>query len=202
MQMELPTQETVRAIIREHQDIFALDRITSVESALIGQGEANLNMLITVNQSQQFNLRIGLRDKESERTLQSEFDILQIVPKGIAPRAFMVDFSRTQLSQPYMLLEYIAGERKQAWQMEDLQTHARTLAHLHQRKFDRHGAIGNLSDAPYDFLYRYDVALRYWQTHHPYLLEIPMVQQLLPPIRHFISTRAALFTDLRRFAII
>lgn len=200
--MDYPTIETVTAIIHNHADALGLESVNQVESALIGQGEANLNVLVKVNRSHGFNLRIGLRDKESERTLQSEFDMLQIVPKGVGPGAFVVDFSRTQLPAPYMLLEYVAGELKPTWEMADLQAHARTLARLHRRKFDQHGAIGQLSDAPYDFLRRFEVAVEYWQTHHPHLLDIPIVQRLMTPIRHFVTANNALFTGLRRFAVV
>lgn len=198
----LPTVETVTAIVREHRDVLGLEEIEGVASSLLGQGEANLNVLVTVNQSRRFNLRIGLRDRESGRTLESEFDVLQIAPPGIGPRAFLVDFSRTALPQPYMVLEYLQGELKKTWDAADLQAHARTLARLHQRKFDRHGAVRHLSDAPYDFLHRFHVAVNYWQTHHPYLLDIPIVQRLLPPIRHFVAGHNDLFTALRRFTIV
>jgi aminoglycoside phosphotransferase (APT) family kinase protein len=200
--MDAPTIETVTAIIRKHRDVLALAEIDHVASSVIGQGEASLNVLVTVNRSQRFNLRIGLRGKESERTLQAEFDMLQVVPEGIGPRAFVVDFSQTHLRQPYMLLEYIPGELKKTWDTEDLLAHARALARLHKRKFDRHGAISDLSNRSYDFLHRFDVALNYWQTHHPYLLDIAIVQRLLPPIRQFVNDHNDLFTSLRRFTIV
>lgn len=200
--MDFPTFETVTAIIHKHSDALGLGPINHIETALIGQGEANLNVLVRVNRAHDFNLRLGLRDKESEQRLQSEFDMLQLAPEGVGPRAFVVDFSRTDLAAPYMLLEYVAGELKPTWDMADLQAYARTLARLHRRKFDQHGAIGQLSDAPYDFLHRFEVAVAYWQTHQPHLLEIPMVQRLLPPIRHFITANNDLFTRLRRFTLV
>ncbi|MCB9079089.1 MAG: phosphotransferase [Anaerolineaceae bacterium] len=200
--MDYPTIETVTDITHKHAGVLGLGVINHVESALIGQGEANLNVLVKVNQSHNFNLRIGLRDKESERTLQSEFDMLQLAPEGIGPGVFVVDFSRAEMAAPYMLLEYVAGDLKKTWDMTDLKAHAHTLARLHERKFDQHGAIGHLSDAPYDFLRRFDVAVEYWQTNHPHLLEIPIVQRLLPPIRHFVTVNNSLFTSLRRFTIV
>ena len=112
--MEIPPYKTVAAIIQCHREVLGLEQIDQIETALLGQGEANLNVLVTVNQAQRFNLRIGLREAESERTLQREYDVLQLVPAGIGPRAFVVDLSRTQLNQPYMLLDYLAGELKTA----------------------------------------------------------------------------------------
>jgi aminoglycoside phosphotransferase (APT) family kinase protein len=200
--METPSIETITAILRKHRNILYLEQIEQVELALIGQGEANINLLVTVNRSHRFNIRIGLRGKESERTLQSEFEVLQLLPSGIGPGVFALDFSQTHLPQPYLLLQYITGALKKTWDLADLQLHAHTLARLHQRKFDGHGPIGQLSEAPYDFLYRFDVALNYWQSHHPYLLEIPVVQRLFRPIRHFIVAHRDLFMALRHFTIV
>jgi aminoglycoside phosphotransferase (APT) family kinase protein len=200
--MELPPYATAAAIIQCHRDSLGLKGIDQIETALLGQGEANLNVLVTVNQAQRFNLRIGLREAESERTLQREYDVLQLVPHGIGPRAYVVDLSRTLLNQPYMLLDYLAGELKTSWDMADLEAHAHTLARLHQQTFVQHGVIGQLSDPPYDFLHRFDTGVTYWQIHHPYLLDIPVVQRLLPAIRQLISANADLFARLQRFTLV
>ena len=200
--MEPPSLETIAAILQRHRDSLGLEQVDQVETALLGQDEANLNVLVTVNQAQRFNLRIGLRDSESERTLQREYDVLQLVPAGIGPRAYVVDLSRTQLRQPYMLLDYLAGELKTTWEMSDLEAHARTLARLHQQKFAQHGATGHLSDQPYDFLHRFDTGVTYWQTHHPYLLDIPVVQRLLPAIRQFVGANTEPFAHLHRFTLV
>ena len=197
--MEIPPYKTVAAIIQCHREVLGLEQIDQIETALLGQGEANLNVLVTVNQAQRFNLRIGLREAESERTLQREYDVLQLVPAGIGPRAFVVDLSRTQLNQPYMLLDYLAGELKTAWDRADLEAHTRTLARLHQQTFAQHRAIGQLSDAPYGFLHRFETGVSYWQTHHPALFDIPVVQRLLPAIRQLVSANTDLFARLQRF---
>ena len=200
--MKPPSLETIAAILQRHRDSLGLAQIDQVESALLGQGEANLNVLVTVNQTHCFNLRIGLREAESERTLQREYDVLQLVPAGIGPRAYVVDLSRTQLRQPYMLLDYLVGELKSSWGLSDLEAHARSLARLHQQKFAQHGAIGQLSDAPFDFLQRFETGVSYWQTHHPYLLDIPVVQRLLPAIRQFVGANNHLFARLHRFTLV
>ena len=49
--MELPPYETVAAIIQCHRDRLGLEQIDQIETALLGQGEANLNVLVTVNQA-------------------------------------------------------------------------------------------------------------------------------------------------------
>ncbi|MFL5807616.1 MAG: hypothetical protein ACJ8CR_38550 [Roseiflexaceae bacterium] len=41
--MELPTLETIMAIVRQYRDTLGLEQIDQVETTLIGQGEANLN---------------------------------------------------------------------------------------------------------------------------------------------------------------
>ena len=197
-----PTIETVTAIVEKHRDSLSLERIEQVDTTLIGRGEANLNLLVRVNQSRCFNLRIGLRNHESECNLQNEFEVLKIVPKDVGPSAFAIDFQQTHLPQPYMLLEYIDGKLKPKWNLTDLQAHARTLARLHQRKFCGHGAVYHLSNAPYDFLQRFDVAINYWQIHHPYLFDILIVKRLLPSIHHFVTLHNDLFRGLRHFSII
>ena len=68
--MELPSLETIAAILQCHRNSLGLAQISQIETALLGQDEANLNVLVTVNQAQRFNLRIGLREAESERMLQ------------------------------------------------------------------------------------------------------------------------------------
>lgn len=198
----LPTIETVTAIVEKHRDRLGLEQIEQVNTALIGRGEANLNVLVRVNQSQCFNLRIGLRNQESERNLQNEFEVLKIAPKEVGPSAFAIDFQQTNLPQPYILIEYIDGRLKQQWNLSDLQAHARTLAHLHQRKFCGHGAVHHLSNAPYDFVHRFDVAVNYWRIHHPYLFDIPIVKRLLPSIHKFVTLHNNLFMGLRHFTII
>jgi len=70
------------------------------------------------------------------------------------------------------------------------------------QKFTQHGAIGQLSDPPYDFLERFDTGVSYWQTHHPYLLDIPVVQRLLPAIRQFVSASTDPFARLERFTLV
>ena len=139
MSLELPSIEVVKAIIQEHHPVLGLAQVEDIKLALIGQGESNCNVLVIVNQSHRFNLRIGLRNEESEHTLQSEYDVLQVVPERIGPQAFLVDFSRTHLPQPYMLLEFLEGVLKEGWEAADLQSYARVLSSLHQRKFDHHG---------------------------------------------------------------
>ncbi len=201
--MHIPSVETVTAIVKRHRGSLDVQQhIDDVEVELIGQGEANLNLLVTVNRSQSFNLRIGLRDTESETTLQREYDILQLVPEGLAPRVYVLDFTRADLNQPYVLLQYLDGAVKRQWSISDLHAHARNLARLHQRKFEQHGAVGNLSAATFDFRYRFEVALDYWQTHHAYLFDIPILQRLIPTIQQFVAANNHLFTDLRRFTIV
>ena len=99
--------------------------------------------------------------------------MLRFVPAGIGPRAFVVDVSRTHLPKPYSILQYLPGEMKTTvWSDVDLETHARTLARLHQRKFDRHGKFGRLTEVEFDILRCFEVDLHYWQTHYPELFDL------------------------------
>jgi aminoglycoside phosphotransferase (APT) family kinase protein len=200
--MQLPSHETIMVIVKHHRNTLHVEQIDHLDVSLLGQGEANLNVRVIVNQTQPFNLRIGLRNEASERTLQSEFDVLQLVPPGIGPHAFVVDVSRAYLPQPYSILQYLPGELKTAWSDMDLETHAHALAQLHHHKFDQHGSVDRLTDAEFDFLHRFEVALRYWQTYHSDLFYLPSVQRLLPAIRHFVTDHNKLFTELRAFTIV
>lgn len=170
--------------------------------AEIGQGEANLNVLITINKTQRLNLRLGLRGEESAQKLQGEFAMLQLTPADVGPEPYIVDVSKAEVDAPYMLLSYVEGTLKEVWQMADLENHAQALARLHQRKFSQHGLVGHLSGGPYDFLHRFDVAVDYWQTHQPALLKITVVERLVVAIRKFIASYNQLFTKLRQFSVV
>lgn len=201
--MQLPSCEIVKVIIEHHRHPLAVDQVDHVDVSFIGQGYANLNVRVIVNQAQQFNLRIGLKNNEkSARKLQNEFDVLRLVPVGIGPRAFIVDVSRTHLPRPYSILQYLPGETKTVWSDVDLETHARRLAQLHQRQFGQHGKFGRLTEAEFDILNHFEVDLHYWQTHYPARYDLATVQRLLPAIRQFVAGHIKLFTDLRAFTIV
>ena len=180
-----------------------MDHVDHVDVSFIGQGYSNFNVRVTVNQAQQFNLRIGLKNnKKAGRKLQNEFDVLRHVPVGIGPRAFIVDLSRTHLPKPYSILQYLPGETKTMWSDVDLETHARKLAQLHQRKSAQHGKFGRLTKAEFDVLNHFGVDLHYWRTHYPAIFDLATFQRLLPAIRRFVEDHTKLFTGLRAFTIV
>ena len=81
--MQLPSSETVKDIIEYYRHTLAVDHVDHVDVSFIGQGFANFNVLVTVNQAQQFNLRIALKNnKKMVRKLQNEFEVLRRVPVG------------------------------------------------------------------------------------------------------------------------
>jgi len=201
--MQLPSSEIVNVIIEHHQHTLAVDYVDHVDVSFIGQGYANFNVRVTVNQAQQFNLRIGLKNNErAERKLQNEFEALQHVPAGIGPRAFIVDLSRTHLPKPYGILQYLPGETKTLWSDVDLETHARKLSQLHRCKFAQHGKFGRLTQAEFDILKQFGADLHYWQTHYPAMFDLTTFQRLLPAIRRFVADHTKLFTGLRDFTIV
>ena len=201
--MQLPSTETVEAIVKHHRDTLQVEQVDHVDVSLIGQGHANLNLRVTVNQAQHFNLRIGYRSrKKAEGKLQREIDALRLVPPGIGPRAFVIDLSRTYLPRPYSILEYLPGEVKTEWTDTDLEAHACTLAQLHRAEFDQCGRPGYLTDARLDIVHRFEADLHSWQAYRPDLFDLDSVQRLLPAIRHSITSRGKLFTDLCTFATV
>ena len=202
-QIQLPSHQTVADIIGHHHNTLGVEQVEHIDITLIGQGYANLNVHVTVNRMQHFNLRIGFRHrKKAERKLRREFDALPLVPPGIGPRAFVIDVSCVHLPQPYSLLEYLPGTVKATWSIEDLKMHARTLAQLHQHRFNQHGKIGHLTDDRFDIVQRFETALSYWQTYHPNLFDLDIVQRLLPAIHRFVSDHDELFADLHTFSIV
>jgi len=200
--MQIPTIEVVEKIITKHQQALNLSEVGLIEVAEIGRGEANLNTLITINGTRRLNLRLGLRGVESAQKLQHEFTMLKMIPVEIGPTPYLVDVSEAEISAPYMLLSYVEGALKKSWQMTDLEEHAQTLARLHQRKFNQHGMVGHLSERPFDFLHRFDVAVDYWQANQPTILKIPTVKRLLLAIRKFITKYNQLFTQLSQFSVV
>jgi thiamine kinase-like enzyme len=124
------------------------------------------------------------------------------VPAGIGPRAFIIDLSCVHLPKPYSILQYLPGETKTLWSDLDLETHARRLAQLHQRKFAQHGKFGRLKQAEFDILKCFGVDLQYWQSHYPAMFDLATFQHLLPAIRRFVSDHTKLFTGLRTFTIV
>jgi thiamine kinase-like enzyme len=201
--MQLPSRKIVKDIIEHHRHTLAVDHVDHVDVSFIGQGYANFNVRVTVNQAQQFNLRIGLKNnKRAARKLQNEFDVLRRVPVGIGPRSFIVDLSCTHFPKPYSILQYLPGETKTQWSDVDLETHAHRLAQLHQRKFDKHGKFGCLTQAEFDILNRFEIELHYWQIHYPDLFELATFQSLLPAISRFVAEHTKLFTGLRAFTIV
>ena len=85
--METPSIETITAILRKHRNILCLEQIEQVELALIGQGEANINLLVTVNQSHRFNIRIGLRGAVGQKgDVPGTLRQAQDVPFGVFDR--------------------------------------------------------------------------------------------------------------------
>jgi thiamine kinase-like enzyme len=201
--MRLPSREIIKVIIEHHRHTLALDHVGHVDVSFIGQGYANLNVLVTVNQAHQFNLRIGLKNnKTAARKLQNEVDVLRRVPVGIGPRSFVVDLSRTHLPKPYSILQYLPGETKTLWSDVDLETHACRLAQLHQRKFAQHGKFGRLTQAEFDILNDFRDNLHYWQIHYPALFDLATFQRLIPTIRQFVADHAKLFSGLHTFTIV
>ena len=200
--MQIPSPGSVKALFETHRADLNLATIDALKLTPIGQGESNLNLLVTVNGLSRFNLRVGLRNLESERTLQVELDALQEALPGIGPNAYLVDFSRTHVDAPLMILDYVAGAEKVEWSVDDLCAYARTLARLHRRRYDSHGDIGKITQDKYSFLYRFDVAVDYWRDNHPALFDIPFVAMILPAVRRFLAGRNHLFTDLSHFSLV
>lgn len=200
--MELPPIVTIRDIVQAQQAALGLKRVDGLAATLLGQGEANLNVLLTLDDGRQLNLRIGMRGAASAETLRREFAILRLAPAGSAPQAYAADFSERLLPAPYLLLEYLPGSSKTDWTTADLARHARSLARLHTRTFPYHGDAEQPTAPPFDMLQRFDVALDYWRRATPELLELAVSRRLLAPIRHFIAERQPLFAALNQFAVV
>ena len=202
--MQLPSREIVRVIIKHHCSTLDINHADHINVSFIGKGYDNFYIRVMVNRAQQFNLRIGLKkSKRALHKLQNEFDVLRRhVSAGIGPRSFIVDLRHAHLHRPYRILQYLPGETKTLWSNVDLETHARRLAQLHQRKFAQHRKFGRLTRAAFTTLYCFGSDLRYWQSHYPAMFDLATLQHLLPAISRFLVVHIKLFTGPRAFRIV
>jgi hypothetical protein len=49
--MQLPSREIVKVIIKHHHSTLAVDNVDHINVSFIGQGYANFNVRVTVNQT-------------------------------------------------------------------------------------------------------------------------------------------------------
>jgi hypothetical protein len=111
--MEVPTPETVAAIVSKHSEALGLEQIASIESSLIGQGEASLNLLVTVNQSQKFNLRIGLR---RFTLVHGDAHPLNILFDGATIR--YIDWEQAAIGDPACDVAMVGWDIATPWQLQ------------------------------------------------------------------------------------
>jgi aminoglycoside phosphotransferase (APT) family kinase protein len=176
---------------------------------LLGQGESYAAWLVEVTGAAPVVVRIARRSlKDLPRPMAEEFAALGQVPRDIGPAPILMDESGdSELAAPYMVTSYVPGRVRspEEWNDALLSAHAAQLARLHQRAFDRCGAITEPSERRSPTLSLVDLftaSLAWWQTSRPDLVRDPEVARLLPRVEAFVVAARPAFERLDRFALV
>jgi aminoglycoside phosphotransferase (APT) family kinase protein len=89
-------------------------------------------------------VRIARRPvSELPRPMTEELAGIALVPAGVGPRAVLLEESPEPLGAPFVVTSYVPGHEVEPadWTDELLAAHARQLAALHARPFDRCGDV-------------------------------------------------------------
>jgi aminoglycoside phosphotransferase (APT) family kinase protein len=188
-----------RLIHGQHAALGIGEPIGTLATALLGAGESNLSLRVDVNGQPRFTARLAYRP-EADAHLAHEFADLALLPPGIGPTPLHLDLSRQYVPYPCAILSFVPGDIHVDWPSEDLQTHAATLARLHQQQMPCWGATDDLHNGPFDMHERFRASLTYWRTHHPELFEIAVVERLVPRLDAYFAAHNDLFTALPSFS--
>jgi aminoglycoside phosphotransferase (APT) family kinase protein len=127
---------------------------------------------------------------ELPRPPAAEFAALALVPPGLGPRP-------VGLEGATMVTTYVPGEVRADWDDDLLVAHARQLAVLHARRYDRCGEVTAPTSPVCSITDRYAAAYEWWDAHHPDVLE---AADLEPAVRAYLDDTEPAFRRLDRFA--
>ncbi len=195
--------QVAKSILNRHRDLLPFPVDGSVNLSSLGLGEAHHIIQVLSQDRQCVLIRIGLRGKESVKSLANEQAILDALPDGIGPSLYAWDLSCTNVSEPYAILEYCPGIFKTEWSSSDISRHAARLARLHSTRFAFHGPLhGEQNSAPFSLLRRFDVAYSYWEERQPDMLRQPLIRQVARGVRETFANRDHYFTQLTQFSLV
>lgn len=177
-----------------------------VEITLLGIGESNLMLHLTLDGQQPLTMRLAYREELAEHFLPQEFRLLQSLPEELGPRAFALDMSRRFLPYPCAILSFVPGTPLVAYSEEILRTHAVKLARLHAQELttwtERTARTSRQVNEPFDLYRRFQHSVANWRVRSPQAFEDELVCSLLPHLDAYFREHNHLFTALTRFPLV
>jgi aminoglycoside phosphotransferase (APT) family kinase protein len=180
-----------------------------VSVRLLGQGESYAAWLVEAGGAAPVVVRIARRSLEDlPRPMADEFAALGQVPRDIGPSPILLDQSgASPLAAPYMVTSFVPGRVRppEQWSEALLSAHAAQLAQLHERSFDRCGAITQPPERrspTLSLIERFSSSLAWWQASHPAVVRDADVARLLPRVEAFVVAARPAFERLHRFALV
>lgn len=122
----------------------------------------------------------------------AEFAALALVPAGLGP-------TPVTLAGGTMVTSFVPGRIVADWDDALLVAHARQLAVLHARPYDRCGPATAPASPVCSITDRYAAAYDWWHRHHP---DVLAAADLEPAVRAYVAAAEPAFRRLRRFALI
>jgi aminoglycoside phosphotransferase (APT) family kinase protein len=208
--MSDPQADRITRLARDQPERLGLpDKAGDVAVRLLGQGESYAAWLVQVSGSDPVVVRIARRSLEDlPRPMAEEFAALDQVPPDLGPAPILLDQSRdSALAAPYMVTSYVPGRVRAPEEWDDalLSAHAARLARLHERPYDRCGAITEPPERRSPILSLVDLfasSLAWWQGSRPDVVREPEVARLLPRVEAFVVAARPAFERLTRFALV
>ena len=208
MQFDLNAYRTrIRDVLNTHAAALPWHgSLEMVEITLLGIGEHNVMVHLALDSQQPLTLRLAYREAQAEAGLLQEFRLLQSLPEGLGPQAFVLDISKEILPYPCAILSFIPGTPLVEYDEEILRVHAVKLARLHAKEsltWTLRTAQGSQQMlAPFDLYQRFQQFTAYWQARSPLTFADELVCQLLPRLDAYFGQQNHLFTALTTFPLI
>ncbi|GHO94467.1 hypothetical protein KSF_045150 [Reticulibacter mediterranei] len=196
-------QATLEQIICSQRAALGLqEAVETVTTTLLGAGESNISLRITVNGRHDFTLRIAYRS-DIEDNLAREFALLQQLAPGFGPTPLYLDTSKQSIPYAFALLSFIPGEIVSSWTAHHIQQHATKLARLHLSQVPYWNRSREaLRYEPFDMYQEFQAGLAYWRSHYPAIMEVEAVARLISPLAAYFQQHNDLFISLPSFSLI
>ena len=190
---------SIRKIIENKKKYLKIKEIKTARMSILGQGENNLNYLITIN-NKKFILRISIR-KDFEKNMKREFNSLKILPPGYGPTPLHFDKTNKIIPHHFEILTFIEGKLIKKWSNTHIKLHAKKLANLHKTKYPFWGTIYKKNKVfdIYKFLIK---EIKGYKSDSPELFSNPEIQIITKKIKEYTKSKNHLFTSLKKFSLI
>lgn len=175
----------IAQVVRANTGKLGIDPVVhTLELTKLGVGEANLNVLVHINNTHKRTFRLCIRP-DLDGNPRKEFLSLSRLPPGLGPKPYLLDDSRAVLPYPFLVLSFVEGSHVHEWTREHFVAHGQKLARLHRQKYELWGEIGNEQSTPFELHGSFLAALEWWTQHYPALFDIPEVSRLVPKLEAF-----------------